>query len=262
MPYQRVRGPSGAASLRLYRGEQGVVQMFNRNPSKPRGNRPPSLARVESLEGRRLLSTTISGMVFNDANADGARQAAEKGIANQQVYLDINFDGRFEQNEPAAITNANGQYEFDNLNAGIYRVRVIVPGGTRQTSPGLTFYDIAANGMDIHAANDFGLTTSTVLRGAVFRDKNGDGVRQSSETGFAGIVVFIDTNKNGRLDKNEIRTTTRADGTYRFNGLKPGSYVLRIGVPKGFHITTPPTGLYRIRLVSGQSLSNRNWGLV
>src|SRR5262245_57022683 len=47
---------------------------------------------LETLESRRLLASSIAGFVFNDANANGVRDAEEKGLKGTRVYLDVNHD--------------------------------------------------------------------------------------------------------------------------------------------------------------------------
>jgi hypothetical protein len=216
---------------------------------------------IEPLESRRLLASSISGTVFNDANANSIDNAGEVGLKNEIVYLDLNFDGSFDGNDLAQTTDSHGQFDFTNLTAGVYRVSVVVPSGFRQTSPGQVFYDVAANGInDIHTGENFGLTNTGIIRGNVFDDMNDDGVKDVIDQGISGITIFIDKNKNGHLDKGELAVTTDANGNYRLSALAPGTYVVRIGVPKGFSATT--TNVLHITLHSGQSLSNRNFGLI
>ena len=218
---------------------------------------------IEPLEPRRLFASSISGTVFNDANASGTANTGEKGLEHQIVFLDLDFDGVLENGEPNALTATNGSFSFTNLTAGVYRLRVAVPTGFRQTSPAQAFYDLAANGInDTFTAKNFGLTTTGIIRGNVFNDTNPDGIKDVTEPGLSGIIVFIDKNKNGHLDKGELNTKTDSNGNYRFSALPAGTYVVRIGVPKGLRITFPATGVDHVTVHSGQSRSNRNFGLV
>ncbi|HMB95389.1 MAG TPA: SdrD B-like domain-containing protein, partial [Tepidisphaeraceae bacterium] len=160
-------------------------------------------------------------------------------------------------------TDVHGQFDFTNLTAGVYRVSVIVPAGFRQVSPAQTFYDVAANGIDdTHAGENFGLTSTGIIRGTVFNDANDNLTQDVGEFGIAGITVFIDKNKNGHLDKGELSRTTDSNGNYRFAGLAASTYVIRIGVPRGMTVTVPVTGVDHVTVHSGQSRSNRNFGLL
>ena len=104
--------------------------------------------RIESLETRTLLSATvlpsISGIVYQDMSG-GALTATDPHVANATVNLFRDGgDGVFEGKSPGsddmlvgtATSDANGAYNFTNLNAGTYFVQeigvpgLIVPEGT------------------------------------------------------------------------------------------------------------------------------------
>ena len=59
--------------------------------------------RLESLEDRQLLSV-VSGQVFNDLNADGAKNAGEAGQSGWTIYLDANTNGQFDTGETSTTT--------------------------------------------------------------------------------------------------------------------------------------------------------------
>ncbi len=93
----------------------------------------------------------------------------------------------------------------------------------------------------------------------------------TTEMGIAGVTVYIDDNDNGVLDAGERSQLTLVDnsattgnelGTYRFDNLTPGTYVLRAIVPAGSTQTAPVGGKYTITLGPGQSLSGFNFGFV
>ena len=59
------------------------------------------------------VHTSFSGTVFNDLNGNGARDAGEVGLAGWKVWLDDDRDGIWNNNEPYAVTDANGNYSLD-----------------------------------------------------------------------------------------------------------------------------------------------------
>jgi subtilisin family serine protease len=81
------------------------------------------------------------------------------------------------------------------------------------------------------------LLATAAIRGFVFADTNGNGLRQSGEPGLAGRTVFLDLNRDGRLEPGEPRTTTAANGSFAFLGLAPGRYLVRQVVPPGWQAT-------------------------
>jgi hypothetical protein len=80
----------------------------------------------------RLIS--ISGEKFNDLNGNHTKDAGEPGLANWFIYLDSNDDGIYEPGEPFVLTNAEGDYQFNNLGPGTYYVREVQQSGWLQTT--------------------------------------------------------------------------------------------------------------------------------
>jgi len=84
--------------------------------------------------GETLAS--IGNFVWNDVNADGVRQAAERGLGNVMVYVDLNSSGHYMVGDPSAITDTNGYYLITNMLAGNYTVAVAtntLPAGSVET---------------------------------------------------------------------------------------------------------------------------------
>ncbi|WP_312429038.1 right-handed parallel beta-helix repeat-containing protein [Lacrimispora sp.] len=64
------------------------------------------------------------------------------------------------------------------------------------------------------------------ISGELWLDKNGDGIRDVGETGIAGypVTLYAEDDFN-----TEVQTTlTKTDGAYRFEGMEPGSYVVKV----------------------------------
>jgi RHS repeat-associated protein len=76
---------------------------------------------------------------------DNSQSIFEPLLSGVTVYLDLNNNGTLDNNEPFRITaeddlntpdiDETGQYEFNNLPAGTYIVREVVPEGFEQTFP-------------------------------------------------------------------------------------------------------------------------------
>ena len=92
--------------------------------------------------------TIIQGLVFTDADQNGALDPGEAGLAGWTVQLTgpMNL---------TAVTGADGKYEFDGLVSGQYLVCVVPPAGWMQTvisgapscGPNLTGYSL--QGMEL-----------------------------------------------------------------------------------------------------------------
>lgn len=91
--------------------------------------------RFEPLEARRVLAS-ISGQVFHDLNGNGTIGIGEPGLENWQLYIDANDNGRFDTGEPTALSDAGGNYVFEELAPGLHKVGQINQSGWTQTFPG------------------------------------------------------------------------------------------------------------------------------
>jgi hypothetical protein len=69
------------------------------------------------------------------------------------------------------------------------------------------------------------------VRGLVFSDSNGDGARSKGEAGLRDFTVYLDANANATRDAGEATATTRANGSYQFRGVAPGSHAVRVELP-------------------------------
>ena len=194
------------------------------------------------------VPASISGTVFTDNNADGAKQPGDAGLAGQTVNL-IGADGH---TILATTTTApDGTYSFTGLKPASYSVTVIDPVGD-------TFSPVGASptlpDSIVNAAGGTGTITLTsgmtainqnagvyapaTLTGNVFGDTNADGVHQAGEGNLPSVQVrLLDGSGNPIPGKT---ATTDANGNYSFTGLKPGSYAVRITPPA--NDTFSPTG--------------------
>lgn len=64
------------------------------------------------------------------------------------------------------------------------------------------------------------------ISGMLWMDKNGDGIKDVGETGIAGYPVTLYAEDN--LTDAVHDTLTKTDGTYLFEGMEPGSYVVKV----------------------------------
>ena len=94
---------------------------------------------ADSFEGFALLGGSIEGRAFFDPDSDGDLVDGQP-LAGVEVYLDENYNGRFDDGEPLDLTDAEGRYRFAGVGAGVWHVRQVLPAPNLQTFPagGLT----------------------------------------------------------------------------------------------------------------------------
>ncbi len=189
-----------------------------------------------------MLSGSISGTAYYDDNADAVFDAEESAVANVGVEL-MDRDGAV---IATAQTLDDGTYTFEGLAPGRYTVRFTaqegacfygtartVSRGGVQTSEGnvsSTGSITVEAGSEIDTA-DAGIVRLAKVTGAVWEDRNVNGVHDEGEPGLANVNVRL-MNGTGR----SIRTTAVTDdqGRYAFENLMPGTYMIRTDAPEGY----------------------------
>ncbi|MHB0960422.1 MAG: putative Ig domain-containing protein [Pirellulaceae bacterium] len=103
----------------------------------------------------------------------------------------------------------------------------------------------------------------------VFVPHTGDGQGEStgfvftvsSEPGLAAWTVYLDQNQNGRRDPGEQYTTTDGEGNYTLGDLPTGNFTVAVEGKPGWQQTAPESGSHQVTLVSGQVVSDTDFGL-
>ncbi len=78
---------------------------------------------------------SIQGVVFNDANGDGALDDGETGLSGWTVFRHLQHDGKLDPGDPSIVTQSDGSYSFTGLAAGSYTVDEVLQAGYQQTAP-------------------------------------------------------------------------------------------------------------------------------
>ena len=77
------------------------------------------------------MAASITGTIFSDLDFDGVQDSGEAGLENFEIQL-LHSNGDILKTE---ITDADGFYEFANLDSDSYIVRQVIQPGFVQTSP-------------------------------------------------------------------------------------------------------------------------------
>ena len=202
---------------------------------------------------------SISGTIYADNNINGTQDSGEPGISGVAVKLtgtDINGDPV----SLSTVTNASGNFTFANLltpQEGGYTITQTVPpsdypglAGTVGTSSAATHTATQFTGISLAAGvNASGYKFGDILPadpfGFVYVDSNGNGVKDSTEPGLAGVTVTISGTAfagtalarplvaSDDPSSTPLVRVTNSSGLYEFLTLPPGVYTIT---------ETPPTG--------------------
>ncbi|MEM7537447.1 MAG: SdrD B-like domain-containing protein [Chloroflexota bacterium] len=208
-------------------------------------------------DGNGMSLTPVDGGAPVTQGAGGAADAIDYPIAGVTVALidDLNDNGLWDANEPiiaSDMTDANGQYLFDDLPDGSYIVWVndtnVALDGLVQTYDRTGALDnMSAVDLDSTESNatsvdvrdhDFGYSDNPAygsIGDTVWFDVDGSGGDQSTqgaEPGIEGVTVnlFLDNNSDGLPDSSSPAATMMTDetGNYLFEGLPFHNYIVAV----------------------------------
>lgn len=116
--------------------------------------------------GNVLATGNISGVKFNDFNANGRLDAGEPPIANTQIYIDLNNNSRIDSGEANTFTDVQGNYSFRNVPVGSYVLREVLQPGFIQTTPlavvTVSTTDLRASSIDLLTGDDTGKSAKSL----------------------------------------------------------------------------------------------------
>ena len=186
---------------------------------------------------------SITGLVYNDNNRNTRQDGGEGGLSPWQVYVDLNNNGVRDAGEPGATTDASGRYNI-GIGAGTYNLRTIYPAGWIPSTSTELVKTVTVT-LGAAAAANFGAVFPQVgATGFKWLDVNGDGIRDASEPGLAGVYVYLDLDGDARPDIGEPATLTKADGSYTLTPPQAGTFQIREVVDAGFVQTFPASGFH------------------
>jgi uncharacterized protein (TIGR03437 family) len=210
------------------------------------------------------------GRKFLDKDGNGKRDdpTAEPGLPGWTIYIDVNRNGRLDPGEPSAVTDAQGNYCIENIGPlnpngpRTFIIREVLQPGWCQTlpAPPNDFYENPIqSGLEVLGA-DFGNFKKVKLSGMKFDDKNGNGKKDTGETGLQGWTIQLDLDNNGSIDKTAV---TDASGNYSFDEICHGTHKLSEVLQPGWVQTFPtpiPPGSYTVKPQSGMDIPNLDFG--
>lgn len=183
------------------------------------------------------VGATLSGYVYHDQSDDGVFDTTESPIAGVTVEL---LDASGVGTGITTTTNAEGYYEFTNLAAGTWGVLETQPTAfydgkdTAGSNGGTSGNDIITGAVlefGDHATDyNFGELLAGSIAGRVHASTDGDCDYDDPDILLEGVLIELLDASGTVIDQ----TQTLADGTYRFDGLRPGEYQVREQQPTGY----------------------------
>ena len=202
---------------------------------------------------------TITGAVYNDVNRNSRQDAGEAGLPGWQVFVDSNNNSVLDVGEPRATTSTTGQYTLRSA-SGSQVVRVVRPSGWLASNAAEEAKTVSVTLGATTTANFGSFAPSGAATGFKWLDINGDGIRDASEPGLAGVYVYLDLDGDARPDVGEPAAITKADGSYLLTPPRAGSYTIREVVDPGYVQTFPANGFHSVSYDGSTPLGGFDFG--
>ena len=180
----------------------------------------------------------IAGVVYDDLNGDGARQASESGLAGASVSLyTAGPDGVFRTVDDVLVATASsdveGLYRFANQPVNAYALRLLTPAGYNPTTSAEVMVNLAQFSSVV--AN-FGNQAMGTVVATIFEDLNDNGVQDAGENPLAGAPVSVEATELAANLTTQYSAMTNIAGFAVFRNLPTGSYVVRTQAPDARYV--------------------------
>jgi uncharacterized repeat protein (TIGR01451 family) len=196
---------------------------------------------------------TLQLVKFEDVNGNGSRDPGEPGVPGWDFSL-VNPQG----NGSSVETGADGTLTIPGVPAGTWTITEVMDDLWAPITPVSARVVVPAGGVGQFLA---GNVRPAPITGTVFIDTNRNGRLEPGEVGRSNVKLVLTGTRPGGITVTQRETTSGADGTYSFPDLLPGSYTVSVAVPGGL-TPTSPRQLTGIPIRSGIGSPNNNFGLI
>jgi hypothetical protein len=211
----------------------------------------------------------LSGMKFEDLNANGVKDSGEPGLAGWTIKLDgTDINGLAVH--LTTSTDGSGNYAFTGLNPGAYTVSEVLQSGWHQSYPAGGTYAVSLVLGQNSTGNDFGNWRPAEIRGHKFFVFDSVNCWNIDGHIYPGVASNWQINLSGTDGMgNAVALTAYADANcnYAFTNLMPGTYTVVEVLPPSppyprWEAVYPanPCLCYTDTLVSGQVVTGRDFG--
>jgi uncharacterized repeat protein (TIGR01451 family) len=186
----------------------------------------------------------LGDRVWLDSNANGIQDDGEIGVKDVKITL---LDSSNNPLREPILTDSNGNYLFNSLPAGEYKIKVTLPEGYSITSKDSTNDDNKDSDIDENSlisdsvtitnsgenlSLDAGIYKKASVGDSIWLDANNNGIQDSDEDCNNQEIEVVLQDKNSKV----VKTTKTKDCKYLFSGLKPDSYKIVFKLPSGLSV--------------------------
>ncbi|MBQ8094968.1 MAG: carboxypeptidase regulatory-like domain-containing protein [Clostridia bacterium] len=210
------------------RSGDGVIEMSDLSEAETENLTLPMGGQIHNQNAGAIYPASLSGMILDEDNGDGYPSVMVTLMEGGMAVA-------------GTETDKDGRYAFDLIRPGTYRLRYALPEHTLfalSTPLRLADADDVEGETDAFTA-EIGQTIEVaplqVVRGAAvsgltWSDANVNGKIDTGEAALAGVQVQLLDAETG-TPVTEMQTGE--DGSYAFNQIRRGSYILSVELPGG-----------------------------
>lgn len=217
----------------------------------------------------------IQGRKYNDLNGNGSRNSGEPYLNNWTIRLYRQGEGwEYVEEKQTGHTGTTGQYRFENLTKGTYKICEVLQSGWTETAPSGAVNNqqsdeaprcrvttINTSGQ-VKSGRSFGNFKHVKLSGYKVEDEDGDGdpTESMGEPRLDGWTINLEKQGEGIVDSAVTGDGAWLDGYYEFIITSPGTYTLT-EVPQAGWVETYPAGIvnYTYPASSGLTIGGINF---
>ena len=197
---------------------------------------------------------SIGDYAWIDENGNGIQDNGEDPLPDVKVVL-TGTDGLGNPVMNMTTTGPNGEYLFDNLVPGSYKLSFTAPSGSdyvmtdanqggddtadSDADPGMggmTVFEVLTSG-EYNPTYDAGFYEPAEIGNYTWIDDNANGIQDGNEAPLPGVLVIL-TGTTGSGEPVNESALTDANGLYLFDNLQPGTYKLTFQTPLGGYVST------------------------
>ena len=179
-----------------------------------------------------VYAATLEGNVF-------ALQADEEEIGMGGIGITLLRSGDMDTDAKVAITEDDGSFAFTGLYPGEYQITVTIPSGYIMVngSEDLENKIIRLSQGEIANIDDIRIIRSATVEGMLWFDKDGDGLLSDPVRPLPDVFIrLISVQKDSTIPLQEA--VTDETGSFHFEGILPGEYVLQAELEDGYAFTS------------------------
>ena len=181
-----------------------------------------------------------------------AKLSGDPDSATSQFFVNLSDDNTFLDSETYGCFTVFGQV----LDMATVDEIAALPIDTSNASP---FGELPVSATSQLAVIQ-SIAGQATLTGVKFLDANANGVRDTGESGIAGVTVFLDSDNDGTYDAGETATTTDAEGRFLLLA-EPGTHTVRAQLSADAYATLPGSSAgYTVAATIGSETAELDFG--